>query len=97
MKLIIDIITIGFEFALLLNGLIVIPQIIKIIQTKNAKNLSFLTFFGFWILQIMMILHGYFHNDLTLAIGMILSVITTGILVILILVHGNGIFRKTLS
>ncbi len=94
MNVIINIINVGFGFALLLNGLIVIPQIIKIIQTKNAKNLSFLTFFGFWILQVAMILHGYFHNDLKLAIGMLLSIITTGILTILIFVYGNGIFRK---
>ncbi len=97
MNIITYIINIGFGLALLLNGLIVIPQIIQIIKTKNARNLSFITFFGFWLLQITMLIHGYSHNDLKLALGMLLSIITTGVLIILILIYGNDIFRKNIA
>lgn len=94
MQIIINIIEICFEIALMLNGIIVIPQIIEIIKTKNAENLSFFTFFGFWILQVTMLLHGYFHNDIKLAWGMILSLVTTGTLTTLIAIYGNGLFSK---
>jgi MtN3 and saliva related transmembrane protein len=55
-----------------------VPQFIKILRTKSAKNVSFITFFGFNIIQFLVIAHAYLHNDYILLIGAALSLLTCG-------------------
>lgn len=86
-KIIIEVIV---SISLILNALLFIPQVIKIIKNKNAKELSLITFIGFNVMQILMLLHGYFHQEPILIIGMLLSLITCGSVTISILY-----FRET--
>lgn len=86
LKVVVDII---FDFGLLINGLLYLPQLIKIYQTKSTQGLSRLTFIGFNFIQIMFILHGLLIRDFQLAIGMGFSEIICGIATI-----GLFIYRK---
>ena len=86
-KIIVEIIV---SISLILNALLFIPQLIKIIKNKNAKELSLITFIGFNIMQILMLLHGYFHQEPILIIGMLLSLITCGTVTISILHFKNS-------
>ena len=81
-KIIVEIV---FAGSLILNALLFIPQTIKIFKTKSVKELSLITFAGFNVMQLLMLLHGYFHHELMLVIGMILSLITCGSVTISIL------------
>ena len=66
-----------FASSLFLNALLFIPQTIKIIKTRRAEELSLITFVGFNLIQLLMLLHGYFHQELILMLGMMLSLITS--------------------
>ncbi len=67
-----------FYLGVFINAALFIPQAVKIFKQRSAKGLSLITFGGYNILQTLAILHGYFHHDLKLMIGMILSLITCG-------------------
>ena len=89
-----DIMTIGkesleifFAFSLLFNALLFIPQSVKIIRDKSAKGVSLLTFLGLVVIQLATIIHAYVTNDVVLFWGYILSIITTGCVVVLILIY----------
>lgn len=83
-KTIVDIL---FDFSLVINALVLLPQIIKVIRLKATKELSFLTFFCIFLLQLLFGLHGYFHQDYALMIGMIAAMLVTGTLNVLILFY----------
>jgi len=78
-----------FGFGLFINAIIYLPQVIKIIRLKEAKDLSFVTFFGICLLQLVMGLHGYFHQDYVLMVGMWASLIVSAFLTYLIVLYGN--------
>lgn len=76
-----------FSISLFINAALFVPQIIRILKEKQTKELSLITFGGFWILQMITVLHGFLNQDYLLAFGYILSLITCGSVVILILVY----------
>ena len=63
MKIIIDIIQTIFELGLFINAILFIPQAVKIVKDKGAKDVSFVTFFGFWLITLFVILHAYIAED----------------------------------
>lgn len=76
-----------FALSLLFNALLFIPQSVKIIRDKSAKGVSLLTFLGLVIIQLATIIHAYVTHDVVLFWGYVLSILTTGCVVILILIY----------
>lgn len=76
-----------FGTALFINALLFIPQIVKILQTKEVKDLSLITFAGFNIVQILAVLHGYLKHDYVVMLGFALSLLTCGIITIMIVFY----------
>ncbi|MFT3742275.1 MAG: PQ-loop domain-containing transporter [Gammaproteobacteria bacterium] len=76
-----------FSLGLFVNAALFVPQAIRLYKTKDAVGFSLITFFGFNLIQLFTILHGYLHHDLTLAIGYLLSLITCGIVTFLICLY----------
>jgi MtN3 and saliva related transmembrane protein len=68
-----------FSLGLFLNAALFIPQIIRLYQKKNSRELSLLTFAGFNLIQFFTILHGYLNHDYILMLGFGLSFISCGI------------------
>lgn len=80
-KLIVDLI---FDVALFVNAVIYVPQVLKVIRLKEARELSFITFFGICLLQLSMALHGYVHQDYGLMIGMLAAFLVSLVLTFLL-------------
>jgi MtN3 and saliva related transmembrane protein len=78
-----------FGIGLFLNAVLFIPQAIKIFKCKNAKELSLLTFIGFNIIQFFSVCHGFLVKDYILMIGFLLSLITGGMVTVLIIIYRN--------
>lgn len=76
-----------FSAALFVNALLFIPQALRIISKKNSNDVSFMTFFGFLLIQLTTVLHGLINNDLILVVGYLLSMLTCGTVVVLILFY----------
>lgn len=74
----------SFILGLFINAILFIPQIIRIIANKDAKEVSFITFFGFLLIQLTTLLHGFLRSDYLLAFGTLLSMMTCGTVVWLI-------------
>lgn len=68
-----------FKLSIFLNAIVFIPQIIRLYQKKDSREVSLLTFGGFNFIQLATILHGYMHQDYVLMFGFILSFITCAI------------------
>lgn len=83
----IKIIEISFSLGLFVNAVLFIPQAIRIIQNQDAKEVSFITFFGFLLIQLSTLLHGFIKNDYLLAYGTLASIITCGLVVVLIVFY----------
>jgi uncharacterized protein with PQ loop repeat len=62
-----------------------IPQAIQIIREKSAKGVSLLTFLGFLLIQFTIVLHGFVVKDHLLVIGYIVSMVTCGTVIALVL------------
>ncbi|MGD9153711.1 MAG: PQ-loop domain-containing transporter [Gammaproteobacteria bacterium] len=90
MKIIVDVIQIIFELALFINAILFIPQAVKIIKDKHARDVSLVTFFGFWLITLFIILHAYITKDYLLLFGNSFTLITCGLVVLLILVYKNN-------
>ncbi|MDA0986204.1 MAG: PQ-loop domain-containing transporter [Bacteroidetes bacterium] len=73
-----EIITFLFGVSMLVNAALFIPQTLKILKTKSAKDVSILTFGGFNILQVIGVMYGYVQGDFTLMWGMVASLIACG-------------------
>ncbi len=82
-----ELVEISFSISLFINALLFVPQIIKLWQTKEAKDLSLLTFAGFNLIQILAVLHGYLKQDYVLMIGFLLSLTTCGAITIQIIIY----------
>lgn len=76
-----------FSLGLFLNALLFIPQMIRLYQKKNSRELSLLTFAGFNFIQFFTILHGYLNNDYLLMIGFVLSFISCGMVTAMIVYY----------
>lgn len=81
------IVSTAFGLGLFVNAFLFVPQIIKLWRTKDSTEVSFLTFAGFNVLQLLMIWHGYLHNDYALITGGTASLITCGMVTVLICVY----------
>lgn len=78
------IVEIGFGLGLFANVLLFIPQIISLYKVKNSQGLSLLTFGGFNLIQLFTVLHAYLFKDYLLFWGYLLSLITCGVVTVLI-------------
>ena len=76
-----------FSLGLFLNAALFIPQIIRLYQKKDSRELSLLTFAGFNIIQFFTILHGYINHDYLLIAGFTLSFITCGMVTVMIIYY----------
>ena len=76
-----------FGLSLFVNAALFIPQIIRIVRTKQTAGLSLVTFFGFCLIQLATIAHGLLVGDYLLAFGYVLSVLTCGTVTALIIFH----------
>lgn len=85
MMVIKNIVELLFSLALFVNFLLFVPQAIKIFKKKHAKDVSITTFLGFFLIQMAIALHGLFVQDYFLFFGYVLSMITCGSVIILIL------------
>jgi signal transduction histidine kinase/CheY-like chemotaxis protein len=83
-----------FSLALFINALLFIPQIIKIIKNKSAPDVSLLTFAGFFLIQLAIVFHGLIQHDYLLVWGYAFSMVTCGLVVILILLYGKRTFKN---
>src|SRR3990167_4860207 len=78
-----------FSLALFINALLFIPQIIAILRERSAKGVSLLTFLGFLLIQFAIILHGLMYRDFLLIAGYLLSMVTCGTVVLLVIIYKN--------
>ena len=74
-----------FASALVINALVFIPQAIKIFREKGAKNVSLVTFLGFLGTQFAVVLHGLIVHDYILVGGYLLSMLTCGSVILLVI------------
>lgn len=77
----------SFILSLFVNAVLFIPQIMRIVASKDAKEVSFITFFGFWLIQLATTLHGFLHRDYLLAFGTLGSMVTCGYVLWLIVLY----------
>ncbi|MCK4608685.1 MAG: hypothetical protein KAT71_04310 [Gammaproteobacteria bacterium] len=73
-----------FSLGLFINAILFVPQIIALYSAKKSCNFSALTFVGFNVIQLSFILHGLVIHDYLLAAGYLLSLITCGVVTVLI-------------
>ena len=76
-----------FGIALFINAALFIPQAFRIIKTKTAKDISIVTFLGFLFTQLAIVLHAIIVHDVILMLGYVLSMITTGFVLLLVLIY----------
>lgn len=73
-----------FGIALFVNAALFIPQILLLLKKKHSDDVSMTTFFGFCIIQLFTIWHGYYTKDYILIIGYVISFMTCGATTVLI-------------
>src|ERR1700722_11354535 len=78
-----------FSFALFINALLFIPQAMRIFKEKTAKSVCLLTFFGFFLIQLATVFHGILKHDDILVMGYLLSMLTCGSVIMLILFYNK--------
>lgn len=76
-----------FYLAILINAAIFIPQIMQLLKNKDARNVSVTTFFGFLLLQLIIVFHGISIGDVVIITGYLLSTIACAIVVVLTLFY----------
>lgn len=75
----------GFVF----NASLFIPQALRIIKNKSAKDVALITFLGFNFIQLNGILYGYYQNDQILLYGNLISLISCGTVTFLAIIYRN--------
>lgn len=84
-----EIVAIAFGLGLMVNASLFIPQAVKILRTRSAKDVSLLTFGGFNLLQLIGIAHGWLQGDMSLLLGMVASFVACGAVTASGLVYRN--------
>ncbi len=84
-----EIVTFFFGLGFIVNASLFIPQAIRIIKTKSARNISLITFAGFNLIQLDGVLYGYYQNDLILMYGNLISFLTCGTVTFLAIYYRN--------
>ena len=82
-----DIVAVAFGLGLLGNAALFVPQAVRIVRSKSAKDVSLLTFAGFNLLQAIGIAHGVLQNDMSLLLGMVASFLGCGAVTVSALVY----------
>lgn len=82
-----EVIHIIFGMAMFINAALFIPQAIKLLRIKQAKDLSLITFGGFCLIQASAVAYGYIQNDLYMAGIYSLSLLTCGFVTFLIFLY----------
>lgn len=82
-----SLIEVFFSISLVANSLLFIPQVVKLLKAKNAKNVSLVTFAGFCLIQLSMVLHAYIGRDYLMLLGVLLSLIACGTVTVLIVYY----------
>lgn len=82
-----NLVEISFALGLFINAALFVPQAFRLIKKKDSEEVSFITFFGFWLIQLTTTLHGFIRKDYLLAFGTLLSMITNGHVIWLILYY----------
>jgi MtN3 and saliva related transmembrane protein len=73
-----QIVAVIFGLGLLCNALLFVPQVLAVWRKKSDEGISLITFGGFNVLQVIGVIHGLYQQDLSLILGMIASLITSG-------------------
>lgn len=82
-----QIVAVIFGLGLLCNALLFVPQVLAVWRKKSDEGISLITFGGFNVLQIIGVIHGVYQQDLSLILGMIASLITSGAVTFLTLLY----------
>ncbi|MDM9379934.1 hypothetical protein QUB80_04370 [Chlorogloeopsis sp. ULAP01] len=78
-----ELVTFFFGLGFVINASLFVPQAMRILKTRSAKNVSLITFSGFNLIQLNGVLYGYYQNDLILMYGNLISFITCGTVTLL--------------
>lgn len=87
MKTIIDIL---FGLGLFINALLFVPQLLRIVRVKSGHDISLLTFAGFFILNLISSIYGYYHSDWIMVIGYAVSALMCVLIVLATLIYRSG-------
>ncbi|MGA2570609.1 MAG: hypothetical protein ABSF23_08830 [Terracidiphilus sp.] len=82
-----EIVALIFGLGLLGNAALFVPQAIAVWRKKSDEGVSLVTFGGFWILQIVGVIHGVYQHDNSLIVGLAASFLTCGSVTLLTVVY----------
>ena len=82
-----QIVAVVFGLGLICNALLFVPQALAVWRGKSSKGVSLITFAGFNVLQIIAMIHGVYQHDLSLILGMIASLLTSGTVTVLTIAY----------
>ncbi|MGO8757385.1 MAG: hypothetical protein ACLQG3_04605 [Terracidiphilus sp.] len=82
-----EIVALIFGLGLLGNAALFVPQAIAVWRKKTDEGVSLVTFGGFWILQIVGVIHGVYQHDNSLIVGLGASFLTCGSVTLLTAVY----------
>jgi two-component system, OmpR family, aerobic respiration control sensor histidine kinase ArcB len=80
-----EVIEVIFSLGLFINAVSFIPQIARLIKDRSAKGISLITFTIFLLTQFSAVLYGFIIHSWILIIGYMLSMLTCGPVVLLII------------
>ena len=80
-----------------LNMIQQMPQLLKIIETKKVRDLSFYTIFIMLSTSTLWTAHGYFINDFTLFISSLVATVVNLLIFYLFLKYKNSNTNETIS
>ncbi|MBA3896023.1 MAG: hypothetical protein H0X36_02550 [Sphingomonadaceae bacterium] len=85
-----DVVAIIFGLGLIINALLFVPQALTIWRSRSARGVSIVTFCGFGAMQLIGVIHGYYQEDWSLAIGMAVSFVACGSVTVLAIVFRDA-------
>lgn len=78
-----------FALGLFVNAFLFIPQARRIFKQKRSDEVSLVTFGGFWIIQLLTVVHALIKHDWILFTGYILALVTCGAVILLAIRYKN--------
>jgi MtN3 and saliva related transmembrane protein len=76
-----------FGIGLIINAALYIPQLLRIVKEKGARELSLIMFGGFWFITLTQVIYGFYIHNIMLAWGTLLTLVTCGVVICLIFVY----------
>ena len=86
-----------FDIGLLINAALFVPQALKVFSLKDSGSLSLITYLGFNVIQVLLFIHGYYHHDFKLALGMYVSFLTCSAVTVGIILYRHSKDEKDAS